>query len=359
MQNISLLLWPAFIDVSLVGLPATAALAAVALIGYLFGQRTRKSRDVELDHRRQSELNRAAEVARRLEAIADSLRHDLAAHHARVDSFKDRLRQAQGKGNEQAWELLCAEAEAMLAPTMEFAHQLSHAYDQIRQQSGHLETFAPGRTDPLTGVGTSRALDQQLQVLFASRSKTSVEFVVAMVSLDRTSLTASTDARVSMLPLLPRLAGIIRGCMRDSDFVARIGEDEFAVVMPQTSLSGAGVFGDRLRKRVTQELAATVSCGLAEVRAQDDARSLLARADSALYSAKAAGCNRLFVHTGTAIREHHGSTSGGPENTRGAGAIVSNGAQVTEPCPASPPREDGTNDSADMADTELAGVAPR
>jgi hypothetical protein len=42
---------------------------------------------------------------------------------------------------------------------------------------------------------------------------------------------------------------------------------------------------------------------LTEFQANDDARVLLARADSALYSAKAAGTNRLFVHTGTQIRE--------------------------------------------------------
>ena len=51
----------------------------------------------------------------------------------------------------------------MLGPTMQLAHQLSHAYDQIRQQSDALETFTQGRTDPLTGVGNGRALEQQLR----------------------------------------------------------------------------------------------------------------------------------------------------------------------------------------------------
>ena len=46
-------------------------------------------------------------------------------------------------------------------------------------------------------------------------------------------------------------------------------------------------------------------CGLAEAQTTDDSRTLLARADSALYSAKAAGSNRTFVHTGSHIREHH------------------------------------------------------
>ena len=45
------------------------------------------------------------------------------------------------------------------------------------------------------------------------------------------------------------------------------------------------------------------------MQAGDDSRSLFARADSALYSAKAAGPNRLFVHTGTQIREHLAGTA--------------------------------------------------
>jgi diguanylate cyclase (GGDEF)-like protein len=87
--------------------------------------------------------------------------------------------------------------------------------------------------------------------------------------------------------------------------VARYGDDEFVVVMPQTTLAGGRVFANRVRKRSADELEATVCCGLTEVQPNDDARTLLARADSALYSAKAAGANRLFVHSGSQIREDH------------------------------------------------------
>jgi len=214
------------------------------------------------------------------------------------------LRQAGEAADDDAWQQLCSEAEAILGPTMQLAHQLSHAYDQIRQQSDALETFTRGRTDPLTGVGNGRALDQQLRVLLAAAARGNTEFAVALVSLDRDATTAEGRSLASVLPLLPRLAGVIRTCMRDTDFVARYGDDEFVVVMPQTSLAGARVFSDRLRKRATDDLSASVCCGLTEAQAGDDARTLLARADSALYSAKAAGANRSFVHTGAHIREH-------------------------------------------------------
>jgi hypothetical protein len=52
-------------------------------------------------------------------------------------------------------------------------------------------------------------------------------------------------------------------------------------------------------------LETSVCCGITQAHCGDDSRSLFARADSALYSAKAAGSNRLFVHTGTHIREQN------------------------------------------------------
>jgi diguanylate cyclase (GGDEF)-like protein len=305
-----------------IGLPVTVALAAVALIGYVFGQRTRSKTVAALDERRQQELERAARIAWQLESIATALRQDLVAHHAQVSAFKRRLRQARELANDAAWEELCNEAEAMLGPTMQLAHQLSHAYDQIRQQSDALQTFTHGRTDPLTGVGNGRALEQQLLVLLNGTTRGNAGFALALVSLDRDASTLEGRSLSSILPLLPGLAGVIRSCMRDTDFVARYGDEEFVIVMPQTSLAGASVFGSRLKRRVAEELSATVCCGITEVLSGDDSRSLLARADSALYSAKAAGANRQFVHTGTHIRPYVVAEEAAGE-TREAAAAVS------------------------------------
>src|SRR5690348_11061891 len=145
----------------------------------------------------------------------------------------------------------------MLGPTMQLAHQLSNAYDQIRQQSDALETFTQGRTDPLTGVGNGRALEQQLQILLNGAYRGNPSFTVALLSLDRQA--GSADGRsASILPLLPKLASVIRTCMRDSDFVARYGDDEFVVVMPQTTLAGGQVFANRVRTRTGEELVTTV-----------------------------------------------------------------------------------------------------
>ena len=316
-----------------IGLPVTFALAAVALIGYLFGNRTRASKAAAFNQRRQQELDRAARIAWQLETIASRLRSDLVAHHSQLAMFKRKLRHAQEEGHDKAWEQLCSEAEAMLGPTMQLAHQLSQAYDEIRQQSDALETFTQGRTDPLTGVGNGRALEQQLSVLLSGAYRGNPAFAVALLSLDRDDSTSEGRSLASILPLLPKLASVIRTCMRDSDFVARYGDDEFVVVMPQTTLTGARVFAHRVRKRVGEEIAASVCCGLTEVQAGDDIRALLGRADSALYSAKAAGLNRLFVHSGSHIREDRDNTPpvvGDPASS-GELAVITDDAALESP----------------------------
>jgi diguanylate cyclase len=304
-----------------VGLPASVALAAVALIGYLFGHRSRKGDLATLDAERHRELERATMIARQLENIAGSLRQDLANHHSQLAGFRRRLTQAQDSESDRAWQLVCAEAESLLAPTMQLAQQLSFAYDSIRQQSEALETFSQARTDPATGIANVRALEQRLDVLLASARRSATEFCVAFVCLD--SPAAAADAGTPKARLA-ELAQLIQSCMRDNDFVARYGDEELVVVMQQTKLSGACIFADRLRKWVVERLSATVSCGIAEYQMNDDRKSLLGRADSAFYSAKAAGGNCQFVHSGQHIREFRGAAS-------------TTGAEAARPFPAAAP----------------------
>src|SRR5688572_5904743 len=82
------------------GLPETVALAAVALIGYLFGQRTRSTMNAKLDHRRQQELERAVRIAWQLENVANALRRELVTHHSQLSAFKRRLRQVKESVND-------------------------------------------------------------------------------------------------------------------------------------------------------------------------------------------------------------------------------------------------------------------
>lgn len=276
------------------GLSGAVALSVVAAIGYLFGRSQRTEETSGADGH--GELQRAMRIACQLETIADDLRQDLARHRNEIDRFKSQLRRADNEDTEAAWRRLRAEADSMVGPTLQLVSQLSSAYDKIRQQSQSLANFTGGRTDPLTGLANSRSLEEQLEVLLRSRSDGGGESTVVVITLDSEANDRATrDSQVRQIG--QQLAAGLRG----DDFAARYGVDDFVVVLPATTLAGACFFGARLRKSIAEQAGLSISCGLAESMPADTPKSLLARADSAAYSARAAGQGQQYLHTGSAI----------------------------------------------------------
>lgn len=289
-----------WIDIWSLHIPTTMALAAVALVGYIFGHRTRRALPVDIEQARR-ELKRAHMVARELEKIADSVRKDLAVHRGSVSRFKERVRELSDHRDDASWQDLCKEAESMLRPTLKLAMQISLAYDEIRQQSTQLMTFTEIRTDPLTGVSNRRALDETLDNMFAMMTRYDHHFSVAILDIDHFKQINDQQGHLHGDRILQEFARLLDDSVRDTDMVARYGGEEFVVVMPNTTLEGASIFSERLREVVQQRLPLTISAGLGAASKGDSPQTLLSRADSALYSAKAAGRNRVFRHDGVEI----------------------------------------------------------
>ena len=280
------------------GMPEAFALAVVAALAYIFGRIGRKP---EVQEELSDELLRATEIARQLEAITSSLRRDLASHHAQVERFKACLQKSDGTDADEVWRELRGEAERVLEPTLRLTGQVATAYEQFRQQSQALSNFSGGRTDPLTGLSNSRALHEIIEMELSGHSATRGDFTVAILSVDAAAdLPADTHSEQQERML--RAAEFVRPQLRDRDVLGRYGLQELVVVMPNTRLFGASVFGRRVRKSLSDQAGLVVSCGLAQSSASDTAKALLARADSALYSAKTAGLGLQYLHTGQAIR---------------------------------------------------------
>jgi diguanylate cyclase (GGDEF)-like protein len=278
-------------------LPNALALAVVATLGYLLGRRTRTSDEVTPPRARR-ELRRAQFVAKELGKISRKVRASLDRHHARLAKFKQRVRQLNNRQQEMAWRELCREAEGLLAPTLHLATRIATAYDQLRQQTNTLMTFTEVRTDPLTGIGNRRGLDDCMTSQFALMRRYDLHFSVAIFDIDHFKKINDEHGHLRGDEILQRLARVLDESVRETDYVARYGGEEFVVVMPQTGLDGAEVFAERLRCQVEMELPITVSGGLATARECDDTDALLARADVALYHAKSAGRNCVFRHPG-------------------------------------------------------------
>jgi two-component system, cell cycle response regulator len=104
--------------------------------------------------------------------------------------------------------------------------------------------------------------------------------------------------------VLRDLALRVKRSIRGIDLACRTGGEEFVIVMPETDMAVAAMVAERLRRRIAAEpfsinqgqrtIPVTLSIGIAALRGQDDnAASLLKRADQALYRAKRDGRNRV------------------------------------------------------------------
>jgi diguanylate cyclase (GGDEF)-like protein len=167
------------------------------------------------------------------------------------------------------------------------------AYDRqvllIRTQ----ETLA--FTDPLTGVPNRRAFLDRLSGAVAAAA-TDRRTVVCLVDLDGFKGVNDRDGHAAGDAVLKAVTSALGGVIRETDTVARLGGDEFAVLAEVTDSSSGEILAERLRAAVAaagRTAGVTASVGAAEVLPADDVEELLHRADSAMYSAKTAGGNRV------------------------------------------------------------------
>ncbi|MEX1041374.1 MAG: GGDEF domain-containing protein [Pirellulaceae bacterium] len=284
------------------GIPGPVAMAIVAVIGYFVGKRSPRETTAAANQARR-ELKRAKAVIHQLEEISRDIRRNLSTHQTSIMHFKERIGSLSQDNSVsgESWQSICDEAEQMLTPTMRLSAQIAHAYDEIRQQANLLMTFTESRTDPLTGLSNRRALDDCLDSLFAMNNRYKLEFTLCILDVDHFKKVNDENGHLHGDRILQEVSSLIDSCVRETDIVTRYGGEEFVVVMPQTPLKGACVFAERVRTSVEAQLGITVSGGLAQVAVGDDPKTLLGRADSALYHAKAKGRNQICCHTGEKI----------------------------------------------------------
>jgi diguanylate cyclase (GGDEF)-like protein len=218
-----------------------------------------------------------------------------------LDQFREQVVRLGVEPQQTEWEGLRREAEEVLALAVRLATQVASDYDAIREQASQLPASVQMPADPLTGVSCRRVLDEALASHLAMSDRYGHAFCLAIMSIDPLQLLTGQPGRLEGDRLLQRAARLLGESVRETDLLARFGDEAFAVLMPQTDLEGAAVYGERLRAEVEQRLSITVTGGVTAALDGDDADSLLARAVAALDRAKAAGGNGVCRHDGERI----------------------------------------------------------
>ena len=161
-------------------------------------------------------------------------------------------------------------------------------------------------TDPLTGIPNRRGFDIHLEMEWAHAIRERLPISVLMLDVDHFKDYNDTYGHPQGDAILKAVANIIQASVkRAGDIAARIGGEEFAVLLPNTELGAALAVAERMRAEVeasnvpTQDgkpTSATVSIGAIAERPSpnSDASLFVAKADGCLYVAKESGRNCVF-----------------------------------------------------------------
>ncbi|MGV3548843.1 GGDEF domain-containing protein [Rhizobium sp.] len=152
------------------------------------------------------------------------------------------------------------------------------------------------RTDPLTGLLNRRAFTDAVATF-------QVPYVIAVIDIDRFKSINDTHGHGAGDTVLVEVAAELRAALGSESLLARLGGEEFGVVMPDRGRDTALAMLDEARAMLAnslfdiegQQIAVTFSAGLSRAGGEHGYSALLTDADRALYLAKAAGRNRI-VH---------------------------------------------------------------
>lgn len=167
------------------------------------------------------------------------------------------------------------------------------------------QTYDRGQSDGLTGIANRGALNARAPELFKRSNLLGIPFSLIVFDIDRFKAINDTYGHPTGDYVIREIASVVRAkLIRENDFFARTGGEEFALVLLGSSLNTAQEVAERVRQTIQahefafegKRFPVTISAGVAGLKDQDlNWESIYERADKALYQAKNAGRNRVAV----------------------------------------------------------------
>ncbi len=182
---------------------------------------------------------------------------------------------------------------------------------RIEQATAHLAFQA--RHDSLTNLINRREFETRLKEAIEAVQNGGVEICILFMDLDRFKQVNDSSGHLAGDELLRQLARLLQGRLREKDTLARIGGDEFAVILPDCRQENALQVAEDLCRLVgnfrfvwqNQLFSIGISIGLVRIGTEmKTVAAVLSAGDAACYIAKDEGGNHVFVHTGEGLPDH-------------------------------------------------------
>jgi diguanylate cyclase len=259
-------------------------------------------RDIDSSGRVRNEI---ARLVKTVEGVATEAGQEVSQYGEELDGYRARLQDGSDKDTiAEVVDSLIDETTRVRVKTEIYHEHLKKSSEEVERLRGELELVQGlALTDPLTGLLNRRGFEHQRQRLC---STSAAGFTILVIDIDH--FKAINDAHGHLLgdKVIVAVANVLRSCVRERGPIARMGGEEFTVLLSHTSSAGAVELAESIRASVehgkirradTEEMIGnvTVSLGVASCGENETFDAMLARADSALYQSKTSGRNRTTV----------------------------------------------------------------
>jgi diguanylate cyclase (GGDEF)-like protein/PAS domain S-box-containing protein len=240
-------------------------------------------------------------------------------------------------------------ATAVYDPDGRFLCSRSTSFDLTERKRLESRLDQLARTDALTGLSNRRDFYDQASRELQRCERTHKTMALLILDIDHFKQVNDTHGHQGGDRVLQAIANTCKAILRKIDIVARIGGEEFAAMLPETTLELALEIADRMRLAIAglvtelapgEKVRVTASIGVARYEPTDvDLDRLMARADAALYASKHAGRDRVSVAGDGAAA--HAIRPGLPDFGSGGTRQPACGARL-------PDQDDNGHDASDM-----------